>query len=200
MSDENTARTHEGEALLKEHLIKVEAQAKLFLSALKGFRRDLTLSIQASPSFFEPVFPEPVAMLAVPPLQNGMSFSDLQKMLSLAEDAIDGKIGISNPPAGPNQDEREKLSKEIDITHQNLLDVSDTAYRLYESIQTAGFEFDVFNTKNIEVGYEEANILFNRDAQNLAMGTARALSERAIRLDIDLVENKRRLESGERQK
>ena len=199
MQEDIAQRTAQGQELLKEHLVKIEANAKLFLSALKGLRRDLPVSMHACSKYFLAEFPEPVSTIGVPPLSSGASFADLREMLSFTESAIDGTIAIKNPPDGPDQGDREKIFKEIGITHANLMDVSEAAYELYQCIQTACFEFDVFNTKNIEVGCPEANILFERDSLNVAMALSRALSERAIRLDIDLMESRKRLEFGERQ-
>ncbi len=142
-------------------------------------------------------------MIAVPPLDGGRSFADLSEMLRLSEDAENGSIYVKNPPTGPRWSSeggvREKLLSEIDITHKNLMEISDASRRLYQTIQSAGFEFDVFNTKNIEVKFPEANIIFDRDAQSVAMETARALGERVVRLDIELMEDKRRVETGDEQ-
>jgi len=196
MSQGTLTRKQEGDTLLKEHLAKISAQTDLFLASLKGFRRDLALGVQSKEQFMQAEFIGLTTILGVPPLFGGRSFADLQQMLALAEDAIDGRITLKNPPDGPDQTEREKLLEEITITHNNLMDVSDTARRLYDSLQAAGLECDVFNTKNIEVGDTEPNILFYRDALNVSAALARALSERAVRLDIDLMEGKYRIESG----
>lgn len=198
MSSVNEKRIIDGQAVLKEQLESIEATAEEFLSALKGFRRDLPLSVQSCGDYFDADFSESADGMAVPKLLTGMSFADLSGMLSLAESAIDGSIKIKNPPLGPDQEAREKILHEIGITHTNLMDVSDRAYELYQCLQSACFEFDVFNTKNIEVGFTEANILFERDSLNAARALARALSERAIRLDIDLMESKKRLETGQK--
>ena len=93
---------------------------------------------------------------------------------------------------------RNKMLEEARLAHTNLMDVADTANRLYQAIQTAGFEFDVFNTKNLEVGHSDMNVLFDRDAVYVSAATARALGERAVRLDIDLVEAIQSLETGEK--
>ena len=200
MLDDQAARIEEGAELLRDHLKKVEGQAELFLAALTGFRRDLSLSLTACLKHLAAVFTGTTDLLVVPPLHAGSGFSDLDKMLGFAEDAIDGDIAVKNPRSGPDDSEKEALLEEIELTHKNLTEVSDTAHRLYQSIQAAGYEFDVFNTKNLEAEYTEANILFDRDALNVSMATARALGERAVRLDIDLMESKSRLESGKRQK
>lgn len=197
--DDNAGRIEEGAALLQDHLKKIEGQAELFVAALSGFRRDLAQSLEACPKYLLAVFTGDMELVAVPPLHAGSGFSDLDKMLGFAEDAIDGEIAVKNPRLGPDESAKESLLDELEITHKNLTDVSDTAHRLYQSIQAAGFEFDVFNTKNIEAEYTEANILFDRDALNVSAATARALGERAIRMDIDLVASKERLESGEKQ-
>ena len=198
--DDTAGRIEEGAELLKEHLKKVEGQAELFLGALSGFRRDLGQSLVVCEKHLTAVFTGTVDLVAVPPLHDGNGFSDLGKMLSFAEDAIDGEIAVKNPRRGPDESDKETLLDELELTHKNLTDVSDTAHRLYQSIQAAGYEFDVFNTKNLEAEYTEANILFDRDALNVAMATARALGERAVRMDIDLMDSKERLESGEKQK
>lgn len=199
MFEDHDERTKEGGELLREHLSKVYEQAQLFLSAVRGFRRDLTLSVQSNEHFLHVLFTTTAHGIVVPEMLEARSFSDLEEMLKLTEDAIDGKITVKNPALGPNQDDRARLVKEIDLIHQNLTSVSETAYRLYQAIQTAGFEFDVFNTKNNEVGYPDANILFDRDRLNVSAAISRALSERAVRLDIDLVESKQRLTTGQKQ-
>lgn len=200
MLDDTTGRVAEGNELLADHLKKIEGEAELFTAALAGFRRDLALSLEACPKHLAAVFTGDMDLVAVPPLHAGSGFSDLEKMLGFAEDALDGEIAIKNPRLGPDSSEKESLLDEIEITHKNLAEVSDTAQRLYLAIQAAGYAFDVFNTKNIEAEYTEANILFDRDALNVAAATARALGERAVRLDIDLMASRERLESGEAQK
>lgn len=198
--DDNTSRIEEGKTILGDHLKKVEGQAELFAAALAGFRRDLGLSLDACPKHLAAVFTGDMDLVAVPPLHAGTGFADLEKMLGFAEDALDGEIAVKNPRLGPDSSDKDTLLDEIEITHKNLTDVSDTAQRLYLAIQAAGYEFDVFNTKNIEAEYTEANILFDRDSLNVAAATARALGERAVRLDIDLMASRERLENGERQK
>lgn len=198
--DDSAGRTEEGKALLSDHLKKIEGHAELFAAALAGFRRDLALSLDACPKHLVAAFTGDMDLVAMPPLHAGSGFADLEKALGFAEDALDGAIAIKNPRLGSDASDKDALLDEIEITHKNLTDVADTAQRLYLAIQAAGYEFDVFNTKNIEAEYTEANILFDRDSLNVAAATARALGERAIRLDIDLVESRERLESGERQK
>ena len=201
MSIDIAARISEGKEILQNDLVKVEESARVFLGTLKGFRRDLLLVTQTCPKFIKADFPEPVHMIDVPPLTDGMSFFDLHEMLSLTEVAIDGKISIKNPPPSEQfKNDRVKIGEEIMLVHKNLLAVSEAAYAMYECIQNAGLEFDVFNSKNIEDECPQANIVFNRDEQGSAMMLGRALSERAIRIDIDLMESKRNLELGERQK
>ena len=196
MLSETLARKQEGIALLKDHLTKVSGEAELFLASLKGFRRDLMLAEQSVGDHLKSQFTGLTTLLAVPELAGGRSFADLCDFLGLAEDAIDGTITLKDPSNGPDLSARETLLEEISITHENLMDVSETGRHLYESLQTACLEFDIFNTKNIEVGDTEPNILFDRDALNASSALARALSERAIRLDIDLMERKYQIESG----
>ncbi|MBP7804962.1 MAG: hypothetical protein KA052_01915, partial [Candidatus Pacebacteria bacterium] len=123
MQDPVLIRKKEGEVLLAEQLVKVATSAETFLNALKGFRRDLPLSIQAS-KYFSADFSEPAHILVVPKLFSGMSFADLRQMLTLCEGAIDGAITIKNPPMGPIANDKEKLLEEIMITHKNLLDTA----------------------------------------------------------------------------
>jgi hypothetical protein len=196
MDEDRAARIEEGIELLSDQLTKVEGMAGVFLPALKGFRRDLSLAAQENPKYFFADFRNTASIIGVPPLRDGSSFSDLHKMLSLAEDAIDGVIRIKNPPLGPSTLIREKVLSEMDMVHRNLADVADTSHRLYEAIQAASFEFDVFNSKNIDGDFIEGNILFDRDALNLSMVTARAIAERAVRLDIDLMQSRHALETG----
>jgi hypothetical protein len=199
MQDDLGHRAIEGTGLLAEHLVKIHETAKLFLAALKGFRRDLSLSVQSCPDYIESEFAGHTNTLMVPPMQSGNSFGDLGQLLIFAEDAIDGSIKLKTPSLGPNTELRDRVMEESDMVHKNLVDVSDTAHRLYQCIEAACFEFDVFNTKNIEVGHPEVNIAFDRDSLYLAMARARALGERAVRLDIDLVEAMHRIESGQKQ-
>lgn len=175
-------RTNEGREILKDQLMYIKTEADAFLGALKGFRRDLALSAKATGGMIHGEFKETATIIAVPPLLDGMSFADLRAMLHICTEAFFGKIVFES---GSRKD------SEIEIIHKNLIDVSETAKRLYEIIKTAGFEFDVFNSQNLEAEHIECNILFNRDALNVAMETARALSEYAVRLDIDLMEGKK---------
>ena len=189
---------NEGKELEQDHLIKVSGMTDFFLSAVKGFRRDLALSIPSCPDYLEADFLSLPNGLVVPPMPTAGSFGDLGKMLTLSDDALNGTIKLKNPKLGPDQGMREKLLEEALLTHKNLMDVSDTAHRMYQTIQTAGFEFDVFNSNNIEAGHANMNIVFDRDELYLAAATARALGERAVRLDIDLVEGIERLQSGQK--
>ncbi len=198
MQDELVQRTGEGRELLKEHLANAEETAKGFLGALKGFRRDLGLSAQSFPDNFSADFLSRADGLGVPPMQNANSYSDLGKFLLLCDEVLNGTIKLKNPKMGPDQEMRNKMLEEARLAHTNLMDVADTANRLYQAIQTAGFEFDVFNTKNLEVGHSDMNVLFDRDAVYVSAATARALGERAVRLDIDLVEAIQSLETGEK--
>ncbi len=198
MQEDLEHRKAEGRELLAEQLKKTESAAALFLAALKGFRRDLALSAQSHPDNIDAEFVGLTNELGVPPMQNEHSFSDLDKLLALCDEALDGRIKIKNPKSGPNNETRDKLLEEAKLAHKNLMDIADAAQRLYQSIQTAGFEFDVFNTKNIEVRRPDMNILFDRDTVYVSAATARALGERAIRLDIDLVEGIQSLETGEK--
>ena len=186
MQDEYQLRTFEGKGILRDHLKKIEEAAGLFLSALKGFRRDLAISMQAHPKYIKAQFLTDASELGVPPLRLGGDFALLSRTLGLAEQTADGTLKISFPWAA-NQAEYKKIAEEMDLIHQNLMRVSDTAHQLSTLIQGACLEYDMFNGKNVDVGYTEANILFDRDALNVAMTTARAISERAVRFDIDLV-------------
>ncbi len=199
MEEDLAYRKNEGRELLAEQLKRTGEAALLFLAALKGFRRDLALSVQAHPDNLEAEFVGLTNQLGVPPMGNEHSFSDLDKLLAFCDEALDGKIRIKNPKIGPDHETRDKLLDEAKLAHKNLMDIADAAQRLYQSIQTAGFEFDVFNTKNIEVGRTDLNILFDRDTVYVSAATARALGERAIRLDIDLVEGIQNLETGQKQ-
>ncbi|MEI8130710.1 MAG: hypothetical protein WCG55_04375 [bacterium] len=197
MKEDFSDRMNEGKELEKDHLVKVVGMTDFFLSAVKGFRRDLALSIPSCPDYLEADFLTLPNGLVVPPMPTAKSFGDLSKMLTLSDDALNGTIKLKNPKFGPDQGMREKLLEEALLTHKNLMDVADTANRMYQTIQTAGFEFDVFNSNNIEVGHADMNIVFDRDELYLASATARALGERAVRLDIDLVEGIERLQTGQ---
>ncbi len=175
-------RTKEGQEILKDHLGYIKLEADAFLGALKGFRRDLALSARATGGMIHGEFKETATIIAVPPLVDGMSFADLRAMLHICTEAFFGKIIVES---------RSVQKEEIEIIHKNVMDVADFARRLYETIKTAGFEFDVFNTQNLEAEHIECNILFNRDALNVAMEISRALGEYAVRLDIDLMEAKK---------
>ena len=131
-------------------------------------------------------------------MREASSFADLANMLSLADSALDGTIKLTSPKEGPDQETRTKILEETKLIHNNLMDVADTANRMYQAIQTAGFEFDIFNTKNFEVGETSMDIVFDRDTIYLLAATSRALGERAIRLDIDLVEGIERMSTGQR--
>ncbi len=187
MPEENTERIAEGRELLQDHLAKIKETAEAFLGALKGFRRDLTLSSQATGKILHGEFNETAGILVVPSVVDGNSFADLSEMLHLTTHAFFGKILMEKGNSAA-------LQEEIGLTHKNLTDVSETANRLYEALKTASYEFDVFNTKNIEAEFPEANIAFDRDGLNLSIETARALGEYAVRLDIDLMEYAKKFE------
>ncbi len=184
-------RTNEGREILQDQLMYIKTEADAFLGALKGFRRDLALSAKATGGMIHGEFKETATIIAVPPLSDGMSFADLRAMLHICTEAFFGTIMEEGVLEKMNKDQKITFLEEVDITHKNLTDVSETAKRLYESIKTAGYEFDVFNSQNLDAEHTECNILFNRDALNVAMETSRALSEYAVRLDIDLMEAKK---------
>ncbi len=186
-------RKKAGEELLRDHLGHIKESAEAFLGALKGFRRDLLLSSQATGRSIVFEFSETPTILMIPSLSEKTGFPDLSKTLSLCAQALFGSISVSFSGTPP-KDARTILLEEIELIHKNLADVSELANRLYESIKTAGFEFDVFNTQNIEADHRECNVLFDRDALNVSMETARALGEAVVRLDIDLMESKKRFE------
>ncbi|MBP6884693.1 MAG: hypothetical protein KBC17_02620 [Candidatus Pacebacteria bacterium] len=189
MQDQYQLRTFEGKGILHDHLKKIREASELFLSALKGFHRDIGISIRSFPENIRVEFKEEAKILDIPPLFHGGDFANLSEAMLRAEDAIDGEIKISFPWI-VNQEGRKKILEEIELIHRNLLLVADSAMQVHDLIQKATLQFDMFNAKNQEVNYKEADIIFNRDAMNIAMQTARAISERAIRFDIDLVAKK----------
>ncbi len=182
-----------GQEIMRDHFVQIGDTTEIFLGALKGFRRDLALSSKATFGNIRGEFIETATIIAVPPLSDGMSLSNLSAMLTLCTQAFFGTIAIDIPET-MTEEEKNYFLEELDVTHTNLMAVSETATQLYQSIKETGFDFDVFNTENIENEHTECNILFNRDALNLAMETARALAERAVRLDIDLMESRESLE------
>lgn len=189
MQDQYQLRTFEGKGILHDHMKKIHEASELFMSALKGFHRDIRISESAVPENIKVSFSEDANILAIPPLMHGGDFANLSTALLRAEDAIDGEIKISFPWI-VNQEGRKRILEEIEIIHRNLLLVADSAMQVHDLIQKANLQFDMFNAKNQDVNYKEADIIFNRDAMNIAMQTARAISERAIRFDIDLVAKK----------
>jgi hypothetical protein len=187
-------RIRMGQEIMRDQFAQILGNAEVFLGALKGFRRDLALSSKATFGNIQGEFTAPATIIAVPPLTDGISLSNLSAMLSVCTQAFFGTISIDIPEV-MLAEEKEYFLEEIDTTHTNLMMISETAKRLYESIKNTGFDFDVFNTENIESEHVECNILFNRDALNVAMETARALAEHAVRLDIDLMDKREELDS-----
>lgn len=189
MQDQYQLRTFEGKGILHDHLKKIREASEIFLSALKGLHRDIGISMSNFPENINVEFKEDAKILSIPPLFHGGDFANLSTAMLRAEDAIDGEIKISFPWR-VNQEGRKKILEEVELLHRNLLLVADSAMQVHNLIQKTALQFDMFNAKNQEVNFKEADIIFNRDAMNIAMETARAISERAIRLDIDLVAKK----------
>ncbi len=179
---EDMQRIHDGRELLGIHLKRIAKEGELLIAALKGLHRDLALSAQASEYFHADFLANPHG-LAVPPHDSGERFGDFVEFLRVVTGSLDGAIKLKTPR---NDSEKTVLLEEADMTHKNLLIASEAALNLYKSLKTALGDFESFNTKNLEVGFPGANIFFDREALGLAMESARALSERAVRVDIAL--------------
>lgn len=188
MEEGTQKRKDEGVEILRDHLSEIAENAEVFLGALKGFRRDLALSSTATAGQISGEFTETALVLSVPPLVDGMSFSDLRQMLTLCTSTLFGKINKEDVLHSMYPEEKQAFLEEVAITHKNLADLASTANHLYESIKRASYDFDVFNAENLRSGYVVCDIRFNRDALNVAMETARALCEGAVRLDIDFTD------------
>lgn len=189
-------RLAEGKEILEIELAKVQGGAELLVGALKGFRRDLSLSLETSGKYLFAEFEGYILELGVPAMTDGMSFAGLQNMLELADDTLEGEIKIKKP-SGFETEERKQLLQDLEGTHINLLAVSDMARDFFEIIKNACKEFDMFNGNNTGVSTREADIVFDRDALNISMETARAIAERAIRMDIDLMSRINELKADE---
>ncbi len=189
-------RLAEGKEILEIELAKVQGGAELLVGALKGFRRDLSLSLETSGEYLSAEFEGYILELGVPAMTDGMSFAGLQNMLELADDTLEGEIKIKKP-SGFETEERKQLLQDLEGTHINLLAVSDMARDFFEIIKNACKEFDMFNGNNTGVSTREADIVFDRDALNISMETARAIAERAIRMDIDLMSRINELKADE---
>ncbi len=190
---EDMQRIHDGRELLGVALKRTAKDAELMLAALKGFRRDLSLSAQATTAFSAD-FSGDTHGLAVPPHDSGEGFGDLWRFLRLCFDALDGDIRLKTPDAA----DKERLLEEAGISRRNLAMLADAAQNLYKSLKTALLDIESFNTKNIEVGFPGANIFFDREGLALAMETARAIGERAVRHDIEIAEGMERVRTGMR--
>lgn len=186
MQDEYQLRTFEGKGILNDHLKKIKQATELFLSAFKGFRRDLAISIGSNPKYIKADFVGTQNMLAVPLLERGGDFEHLSIFFLSVSELVDGKLKIKFPWI-INREGRKKILEEAEIIHKNLIKVSETAMQVHNLLKTASFEFDMFNGKNDDVGYHEADIIFSRDSLNVSMEIARAISERAVRFDIDII-------------
>lgn len=189
-------RLAEGRGILDMELAKVEGGAELVLGALKGFRRDLSLTVKSHEKNIDAEFGGFIAELSVPRMETGANFTDLEKMVTLAEKTIEGKIKVK-APKGFERDERKSLIQDLEGTHKNLVAVVDMARDFFEIIKNACKEFDMFNGNNMNATTRDADIVFDRDALNISMETARAISERAVRLDIDLVAQINELKADE---
>lgn len=188
-----TARIEEGKQILADHLSRTEEAARLFLASLKGFRRDLALSLQSCGSYIEAHFESLPNTLAIASMKDGSGFALLEKTLRECEGVLDGGIRLSQP----KEKDAEMLDKETSMMHENLVSVAEMAHQLNQVLMDASLAFDMFNSENLSKKMQSADIIFGRDSLNVAMATARALGERAIRLDIDLVASKHRIEFPE---
>lgn len=189
-------RLAEGNGILEMELDKVSRGAELVLGAIKGFRRDLALTSSSHEKYIRSDFEGFVAELAVPPMESGESFADLEKFMKFAEEAVDGKIEVYDP-MGFLHEERKKMIADLEGTHENLMALSDMSRNYFEIIRNASKEFDTFNGNNTGLKTEDADIKFNRDSLNMSMETARAISERAVRMDIDLTAKINELKANE---
>lgn len=189
VSPEN-ARVGQSQDLLLSHFQKVSSATDLLFSSLKGFRRDLSLTMKEF-SDIEGRFDEHPHDLAISPLKTGADFKQLEGILRNAEASLEGEIHI---PEHVSEKKRDSLLKELDITHKNLLDLSESAQRLYDILKECLYDFDSFNRENREKGYLDADVSFDRDAHFVSMSASRALGERAVRLDIDLMNMRHAIE------
>lgn len=196
MDTELRDRKAEGFEILEIELDKVARGTELLLGAVKGFRRDLVLTVSSHEKYISATYSGFIQGIAVPPMTDGASFVPLSQMITLLEGTVEGEIFVKKV-AGFLQDERQKLISDLVGTHENLIAISDMGRALFEIIKNASKEFDMFNGNNSGAKTREADIVFDRDALNLSMETARAIAERAVRTDIDLMSRINELKENE---
>lgn len=196
MDTEVRDRKAEGFEIMEIELDKVARGTELLLGAVKGFRRDLILTLESHPKYLSATFSGFIQGIAVPPMQDGNSFGPLREMITLLEGTIEGEILVKKT-TGFLLDDRQKLMADLSGTHENLLAISDMGKALFEIIKNACKEFDMFNGNNMGSKTREADIMFDRDSLNISMETARAIAERAVRIDIDLMAHINELKENE---
>ena len=178
------ARKEEGQALLKGQLENIGAGLKQFLPTIEGFRRDAVTMVEHSDSPLK-IRLESVRRSYVPPaISEEQSLSALSQTLKRAVTVLEGDVHV--PSEIRSAIARSSALLELGILHKNLSMVGSAAKNLHDLIQTAVRSFDQFNAKNGEE-YAAANVAFDRDSANISSEEARAIVERAVRLDIDVV-------------
>ena len=179
------ARKGEGEAMLKDHLEKIDTVRKMFLDALDGFQDD-NMRISKESDSLVSIDLESMNSAFVP-----VALSEEESLASLAQTLVRCTAMLEGEIIGPKKipeaiELLAQLRSDLKAIHVNLGRVGATAKRLHDILQNAARNFDLFNAKNREE-YAEANVSFDRDSLNLGSSVSRSIAERAVRLDIDVV-------------
>ncbi len=191
------ARKDEGEAMVKDHLERIDTVRKVFLDALDGFQNDNARIARESDSKVS-IHLDSMNSAFVP-----VALSEKESLASLAQTLVRSTVMLEGEISIPNKipeavEALAQLRSDLLAIHVNLGNVSDSAKRLRDVLQSAVRNFDTFNAKNGEE-YEKANVEFDRDSLNLASAVSSSIVRRAIILDIDVVTEIEKLPKAEKE-
>lgn len=177
-------RAEEGVEVFRDHMEQASEGLRTLLSTLDGFRRDMVQLKDAD----SPIIIQMEQMLrpfVTPSITPDMQIEALVHALTRCAPLLEGKIEAE--PRATVAEHLPRALSDLRAIHSNLGDVSHAAKQLHDLLLGAERSFDAWNAENGEE-YMTANIHFDRDGLNLASTLARAIGERAVRLDIDVVE------------
>jgi hypothetical protein len=159
-------RAGEGVEILKDHLEKISLMAKNLADVIEGV-------CHTNPYNGKAVI-----------LKDGSSFAELVPMLRTASHLIDTKIASRSLYISQGT---EPTASDLQRMHEDLTRIRNASHPTYELLQKATLSFFSFNAENADKEYKEADIIFDQDALATASSATRAVTEHALRLDMDVM-------------
>ena len=181
MSESFEERKEAGQSLFKEMVDKLDVAMGRFVSALSGFCNDAQKMNPDVPLKID--LERTSRAFITPALSEEEMFSAIAQTLVRASTILEGSVHV---PAKLADSQLSAVAHELHIFHSNLAAVGKTANHLHELLSATAYRLYRFNSENREE-FAMANIQFDEDALALSTTSARAIAERSVRLDIDVV-------------